>query len=222
MSLVYPCGPAGSVNLGAAAAPFALDGSAAGNQTGGLTCTATLTTTLANDIIVACFLHNGTAGTIQSIADVAGLTWNLINNNTPGGQPLVAYYAKSTGILTSDVITVTLDQSTFISLHAFGVSGANFTTPLDANGALPAAVSGTGVTASLTTSSADDFLFGVYRMGSVQFPTAGAGWTTIKGQDYMLTEYKIVTATQSGVTIPIGTGTGDQTKGGGHAIVKGP
>lgn len=203
------------------AGPFQLDGSAAGNQAAGTTVTATLTTTTANDIIVACFLRNG--GAIVSVADVAGLTWNLLGNaDQGGGQQITVYYAKSSGILSGDVVTVTLNASTFITLHVFAVSGADFTTPIDANGALPATTAVPATYVSLTTSSANDFLFATYRFGNFPTATAGTGWTTIQGTDYLLTEYKIVSATQTGTSAPIGTNDGDQTSGVGHAIVKAP
>jgi len=209
MSLIYPLGPAGSVNLAAPAA-LALDGSAIGVQFSGTTCTATLTTTTANDIIIAAIEFN--TPPIVSLTDVAGLTWNLISAQTRAS----VYYAKSTGILTGDVITVTIGGADFISMHVFAVKGANFTTPLDANGALPATSGAGPALLSLTTSTPDGFLFGAYRADDNC--TAGAGWTTISGANYLLTEYKIVSAIQSGTTVPIGTGSGTQIGGIGHSI----
>jgi hypothetical protein len=101
-------------------------------------------------------------------------------------------------------------------MHVFAVKGANFTTPLDANGALPATAT-TG-NLSLTTSTPDGFLFGTYRFGTEANPTAGAGWNTIQGNNFLLTEYKIVSATQSGTSVPIGTGDTDQNRGIGHSV----
>ncbi len=99
----------------------------------------------------------------------------------------------------------------------FGVSGADTVAIWDANAALPD-TGGTG-DRSITTSSADCFLIGSYRFQSTASPTQGTGWTKISGADFQLTEYKIVSATQSGTDVAIGTGSGDNNAGIGDAIV---
>jgi hypothetical protein len=82
----------------------------------------------------------------------------------------------------------------------------------------PGSASGGG---TISTSSANDFIFAAYRMSSIQSPTAGDTWTQISGADYLLTEYEIVSSAQSRLISPIGTGNGNQTQGIGDAIPNG-
>jgi hypothetical protein len=74
-----------------------------------------------------------------------------------------------------------------------------------------------------STSNANDFIFAVYGWGNTPSPTAGTGWTAISGADYQLTEYKIVSATQTNLGAPVGggaVGSGDITAGVMDAIVQ--
>lgn len=192
---------------------LALDGSASNNVTSGATITATLTTTQSNDIIMVAVLAN--AVNIDSIADAAGLTWSTRLSLTAPNLRLFTAVAPSP--LVGDVITVTFNTATtFATISAFGVSGANTTTKFDPNAAIPS--QGTTSPVAFTTNNTNDMLIACYRMGTAN-PTAGAGWTTILGANFMLTEYKIVSATQSGSLGLIGTGDTTETRGIGDAIV---
>ncbi|HJU18994.1 MAG TPA: fibronectin type III domain-containing protein [Stellaceae bacterium] len=73
-----------------------------------------------------------------------------------------------------------------------------------------------GTGSGITTSNANDFIFTTYR--GAQTETAGAGWTQISGSDYLLTEYQVVSTTQTNL-VPIG-GSGVE-QGIGDAIVGG-
>jgi hypothetical protein len=131
------------------------------------------------------------------------------------------YYAKAASVLTSDVITVTISTSTLIEMHAFGVTGANFTTPFDSNGALPA-VAATSTFVSFTTSNANDIMIATYRHTTTSPTVALSGWSSLRANDSKLVSYfKVVTATQSGTTA-VGALGGSQQAGVGTAIVRGP
>lgn len=204
-----------------------LDGSAQGSTVvAGTTVSVTLSTTSSNDKIVVSVLYNSvnTAFPVFAISDTAGLTWGSVRgfavsgiNNAFG---LLEYVATSASPLTNDVITVTISATTytFAVASAFGISGAN---TFDANGSLPSTLAGIGTSDPVTysTSSANDFIFVLFRMNSQTNPTAGAGWTQIIGANFQLLEYKKVTAAQTTQTATIATGVGDANGGIVDAIV---
>lgn len=193
-------------------AALALDGSAHANHTG-TSSTATLTTSSTNDVIVVFIVANVSA--INSVTDTAGLSWSQRATTTDGsGNWIFEWTAISAGALSSDVITVTPSASTFTTIDAFGISGANTVTPFDSNVGLPA----TGApTLTLSTSNANDFIVaGMITSGTV---TAGGSWTLISGADFQGVEYQIVAATQSGLSVTVGTGS--YTRAIGDAIVAG-
>jgi|SRR5579859_5942984 len=200
--------------VAAAANNLVFDASTTVGSTGGTSTTVTLTTTQTNDIVVLCIQEN--AAVVNSVSDTAGLTWTQIGTKT--GTTYV-YYAKAPSILSSDVITVTYNTtSAFDAVQAAAFSGANTTTPLDANGALPGTTT-TATPLTMTTTSAKDLLFACYALnGGV---TAGAGWTAVPstgstGFDFF--EYQIVNSTQSGTAA--NTSNNTQIKAGiGSALV---
>lgn len=175
----------------------------------------TLTTSNANDIVVVAVTLNG--GTVTSISDVAGLTWALRKTTSGLGasNPIEEWYAKSTGALTGDVITVNVSASTtFVGGVAFGVSGATFASPLDPyTSALPFGIGGSAQTFS--TYNANTMVIGLYRFQSTSTPTAGAGWTGIgtNTSTFELAEYQTFTAAQTSTSAAIGTGAGNANGG---------
>lgn len=139
-----------------------------------------LTTTRTNDTIVLLIqLTNNTGGaapSVTSISDTAGLTWasrEVLAFTTGGGNAihLEEWYAVSSGILTSDAISLTLGGGAVGAgrVSAVAINGANLSTPFDPNVSLAASTSSTtGSTPSVTisTTKAKDILFNYLGDGS--------------------------------------------------------
>jgi hypothetical protein len=194
-----------------------LDGSVQGNVGSGTTCSVSLTTSNPNDFICVAVLCNG--GPVVSVT-ATGLTFTRRAQNVGTATNVELWYAQSASALSAKSITVTQTSSGFMTVTAFGVSGA---TGWDNNANLPSVIgdgSGNATTAraSLTTSKADDFLIGIYRMHTTSTPTAGSGWTAIAGANFQLVEYKSVSATQSATDATLTTGNNDQNGGIGDAL----
>ena len=202
-------------------APLSLDGSASNTAASTAAPTVTLTTTLVNDIIVV-FVSTtkiSPASTVTSITDTAGLTWTKRSSfeYTSGTRfNLEVWWAPSTGVLSSDVITANLGATaTQTVMIAFGVNGANFAAPWDTNGTLPATATSTGTptVSGVSTTNANTMLLGFENHASTAADTAGSGYTLIKNQAASsimdaAAQQKIVSATQSSVAVAFGTSFG--------------
>lgn len=212
----------------AAVVPFGLDGSTHFN-TGGTAnpITLTLTTSDANDIIIVDITTNG--GPIVSVSSVAlgNFTHHASSSDTTTAQNIERWYAVSSGILSTDIISVTLtSQFEYTTVDAYGISGAHTASPFDSGG--PVTDSSGGNTSAggadpypITTANANTMIIGAYR-ASTASPTAGSGFTQISGADFQLTEYKIVSTTQSALNVTMTTGAGGAAGGVIDAIIKGP
>jgi hypothetical protein len=108
--------------------------------------TITLTTSNSNDIIIlasACRI-SGTCAEISSITDTAGLTWSprkrqKFTDGSGNVNELEEWYAKSSGALTSDTVTVNYGSGTISNrISLWGVSGAYFASPFDLNSSVAA------------------------------------------------------------------------------------
>ena len=186
-------------------APLALDGNGFANKSAPTTsASVTLTTTHPNDVIILDIVQNGTA--VSSVSDVAGLNWHQRAVAGTAGQTIYEYYAIAANALSADVITVNFAGAAgYVDLNAFGVSGANTSSPFDSNVSVPASPAASA--GSITTSNANDLIIAGYRFGSNAAPAAGSGWTTINASgNYYLSEYQIVSATQAGLVATASTG----------------
>lgn len=192
---------------------LALDGSAHASATAA-SVAPVLTTANANDIIIVIATVN--INPVSSITG-AGLTFSFIATAGTGAGDIEIWSAVASSALTSEAITVN-HTAGFITVDVFGISGADTSTIFDANASTPATAS-TGLL-SISTDTADTFIIGGYRFGGgVNTPTEGAGFTKISGADFQLTEFKIVSSTQSNLSITIGTGNGNQNGGVGEAVI---
>lgn len=194
----------------AAANTLALDGSAEGTGSGA-TVTATMSTSLANNIIMVSVLSNGGA-----VSGVSGSTLGLFTRRATNGaaSPQETWWKLATGVLTSEVITVSAPAA-FTTVIAFAVNGSRTASPFDGT-----AVTGTTDPLSITTTNANTMVLGCWR-GGVPSMTAGAGFTAIQlNADFALSEYKLLSSAQT-ISVTIGTGAGG---GAGivDAIVQGP
>src|ERR1700680_557370 len=111
---------------------LSIDGSnSAAISTSALTGNVTLTTTQTNDIIIVIItIANLLGQTVTGITDSAGLIYAKRASKANG---LIVsteeWYAKSSGILTNDTITVTLNAGAQFNIIAFAVNGAVFMKP---------------------------------------------------------------------------------------------
>lgn len=180
---------------------LAIDGTASLYSSSGTSVQVTLTTTAAGLIAVAILANSST---VSTVTDSAGLTYT---KRSSGGSPDVIeyWYAKSLGAHASDVITVTfVGTATFCSVAAFGISGCDTTNPFDTNAALPN--HGNADPRSITTSNVNDMLLYMGR-SSTATNSAASGWTLILTGGFLLTQYQIVSATQSALSVSLGSGT---------------
>jgi hypothetical protein len=213
------------VGGGGGGGPLLLDGTGTGSFSVGTSGTVTLTTTMADDIVVIGVgtEKNATAiQTVTSIADVAGLTWNFAGRASETNQQcLEVWWAHAPAALTGDVITVTISGTTDDAVMlAFGVNGANLLSPLDTNVSNPDEVFGTGnghPTATLDTTASDTMIIGIsanrsgatYSAGVFPAGRDGPGYTHITDaanfgasrQMVIGAEYKIVSSPQSALTV---------------------
>ena len=197
-------------------ANFFVDATVAFGGVSAGTISGSLTTGNAGDVIVLFIETDG--GPVTAVSDTAGLTWsrrkNVLYNSV---QQLDEWYAVAPKVLNGDVITVSQTSSEYLAACAVAVSGANTTDPFDDNPSVPAAASGGNI--AISTSNANDFIVGGYRVGLTASPTAGTGWTQDCGKYYLLVEHQFASAVQSGLVLAIGTGNGNEQVGIGEAIV---
>lgn len=178
----------------------------------------TLSTTNTNDIICVVVTTNG--GPVTGISDDDALSWSkrvAVSTGGSGDDDLEFWTAVASSALSSDIITVQTTTSQYLTIDAFGISGADISTIFDANAALPDTVTD-NTHAVISTDTADTFLIGAYRLTAAN-PTEGIGWTKISGKHFQLVEYKIVSSTQSALDVDIGTEDGNSNAGIGDAII---
>jgi hypothetical protein len=162
--------------------------------------TLTLTTT-APARIVLFYADNGRNPINQTVSDVAGLTWTqrIIGG---AGPNFAEWWADASAPLTGDVITIgCAGLSSYSEAIAVAVSGGS---GFDPNGALPATIASGALT--LSTSNPNTLMLAAFR-GNNPIASGGgtgpaAGWTLALDGDFMGVEYKIVSAPQTGITVP--------------------
>lgn len=204
-----------------------LDGFATGTHSGAGAMTATLTTTQANDIIVAVAHYelntNQPWGTSVS---GGGLTWQLRSraSNAFGAnfrQTIEIWWAVAASALAAQVISVT-SNITYddAAMVVFGVHGCNTANPWDANPSLPAqnTVASPPSVGPITTTNANDFqIFAVGNLvGTGPGTTPPAGFTMIGNADngggtnysHVSVAYQGVMTQQSGQIITWGSSPG--------------
>jgi hypothetical protein len=187
-----------------------------------------LTTANAKDIIVACVAIGNSGGggvgpaggTVSSISDAAGLTWNLRKAVSAfgGSTDLEVWWAFSSGMLSSDVITANLSQAVDDAcINVFAVSGANTASPWDTNASLPkssSSLTNPCTISGVSTDSSNTMLLGFWGNDGVFISlNAGTGFTltdhngtSVSGDaGSIASEYKIVSSPQSSVSVAFGS-----------------
>jgi hypothetical protein len=177
----------------AAFAALSFDGTTQGGGYVSLA-TSSLTTSNSNDVIVAYAL---TIGTSLAISDVAGLTWHSrAATSTTGGGLLEEWYAIAPSPLSNDVITVTTNNN-YEEFNAFGVSGANTSSPFDPGGP----VTGTSTDTDLiSTTNSNTMVIAAFSYGNAP-PDASAGFNLIYSQDFLASEYGLFSSPQTDLSI---------------------
>lgn len=184
--------------------PWQLDGSASASTNPGSSMTVSLTTSYAYDLLYVSVVESSYY-TISSVTSTPSLTWaQRASVPFSSGRRLETWYAvwPSSGTIT---ITITMTGSSSSAAVAFAVSGANTTSPFDGT---PSSNTGTSASAitSITTTNANDFIIGALGVQGTPSLTTGSGFTLVRTQatgTYRETsdEYKIVSTTQSGLTV---------------------
>src|SRR2546427_4700265 len=192
---------------------LALDGSAF-NIASATSVSASLTTTNANDVIYVMVTTD--VGTINT-PTATGLTFSLRKSvAAANGYPAIStYYAIASSTLSAKSITATASSNGWIIINAFGIAGAYTTAPFDTNAAVPASATGAAgtATATISTSNANDFVIGTVGdndpTDACSSATAGSGFTVIGDSHSAVregaSEYKIVSATQTGLSVSLTT-----------------
>lgn len=152
-----------------------LDGKAKGTSNTGTTTgpSATLTTTLTNDVIIA-FVWARSSNSSLPTATISGgsLSWtrrfrHAVTMDNADATVLEEWYAIAASALSSAVISSTFDVNVGrCNIQVFGVNGAYTASPFDGNGSLPAILEGTSASntgthaVTYSTTQTDTFVMG--------------------------------------------------------------
>jgi hypothetical protein len=205
----------------------------AGNAGGAATNTATFTlaTSQNNVVIVACIEIENNGGAAPAVSSITGgsLNWALRKAVTgPTGGRSEMWWAPAPSTLGSTTFTVLLAGTTdAFAISAFGVKGcSNIINPWDSNSGNPVTDQHAGSawtpSVTFTTNQANDFL--IYMVGAdanfAAGTTVASGYTAINRNfnshlnfAQIVTSFKAVTATQSGVTQAWGSALTPTTSG---------
>ena len=163
--------------------PLGLDGHGMGPNSGsGFSASVSVTTSDRDDLIVVMMTCN--PGTITAgVSDSASLTWNTrLTAGSLGNRDGAEYWAAAPTPLSSDAVTVAFTGTTSgCELAYLAIDGANLASPFDQSPAEPAIFDGNSpVACTMTTSGANDALFGVAMQGGI-IPSPGVptGWTLL-------------------------------------------
>lgn len=177
---------------------LALDGSGQTEQASAASSfTIALTTANANDIIIVAVQGPSSASTGYSITG-GGLTFAQRGTTlTAGSNRFEVFWAVAASAFSGN-ITVTITGWGGFGVFggiAFGISGANTTSPFDTNASLPAQTT-TTTPPTGSTSNANDFVFAL--LNSSTGTNQGTGWTHIgTSAANICAEYQIASATGS-------------------------
>lgn len=186
-------------------------------SSGGAPITVNVTTTVTDCLIVVFATYNLAAGGITS---VSGSTLGAFNFRALSGTAVDGtgyYYKAAPSALTAEVITVTAagGQPNFWVVDAFGISGANTSSPFDGSVVISAAGPDP---LTISTTNSNTMVLGCF--AGPASPTSGAGYTQISGADFILSEYQIFTSPQTNLSVTMGTGAGTGTRCIADAIVQ--
>jgi hypothetical protein len=191
-----------------------------GSVANGRTITTSSMTAQANELIIVVITGNSYHPTVRTpITDSFGThltyTSEVSYTNSSANQCLYVYYAL-TGTHTGPfTITVRMSSSYNYTVQAFGITGANTTTPFDTNSNLPATAGGTTsrypTVTGVSTSNAHDMILAFEGQTNSTAQTAGSSFTAPAALLHNVNslgnnvEYQIVTSIQSSISVSFGT-----------------
>jgi hypothetical protein len=190
-----------------------------GSVSSGRIITTSSMTAQANELIVVAITGSSSSPTVSSITDSFGThltyTSRVSYTSSTAGQCLYVYYALTGTHTGSFTITVTMSSNYKYCVQAFGITGANTATPFDPNPSLPAKAirtsSSVPTVTGVSTSNAYDMILAFEGQKSSTAQTAGSSFTAPAALLHNANslgnnvEYKIVTSTQSSVSVSFGT-----------------
>lgn len=200
---------------------LSLDGSVAVfGQTGTSVVTGSLTCSNAGNVIVVGIVSNGSD--VSSITG-GGVTFTNRGKASTGSNYTETWSGYASGTFNSAITVNFNSSSSFATIHAFGVNGAPSSNYFDTHASLPSI--GSTLPGSVSTTATNTFIFALIRATDDENPAIGAGsWTAIEGltgDGYALTEYQIVGASQSGLSVTATMHIGDSEHIISDAIIQG-
>jgi hypothetical protein len=183
--------------------------------------TPTLTCSLSGNVICVVATPYG-GNSITSITG-GGVTFSRRVRIPTSGDQLDFWTGYASGVFNSAItINMSASGATIFTCHAFAFNGPPSSSYFDTNAGLPVTSNASPADPlSISTTAANTIILGMYRSVTNGDCSAGSGFTTILGPTglgYQLTEYKIVTAVQSSLSVPMVTA-GDSNAGIADALI---
>lgn len=188
-----------------------------GSSAGTSTLTTTGLTTTGAGLLGIAISTNG--ATVTGVSDTLNGSWSNTINSTAciantSGDIIQFFWVQSSGAMSASVTTTITFNNTgwaYVVFDMFGVTGYNTSTIFDAGGTAgttgtPVLVNGAG-DCVITTATANTMILAMYRCNDPA--NAGSGFTVFTGgtveHDFCLTEYQIVSTSQTSLTCGGGT-----------------
>lgn len=168
-------------------------GNAAHNSGGASGLTATISYN-SGSILVVDATSNGTSAEAVASTALGALTKHATGGSIGADQIVTRFVKFPTSAQTNDTITFTGAGTSFVTIDAYEIRGADTSSPFDSGG--PVTTAGPDP-ASITTANANVMVIAAFRQSSAASPTQGTGFTKISGANFQLTEYKILSSTQT-------------------------
>lgn len=199
-----------------------VDGFVSGTRSGSNAITVSLSTTHPNDIIYVIAYCEGNAGAAPYITGItSSLTFVSRNNSPSTGSTkgtMEVWYALSSSILTSSSFVISYSGNfDDCSVVAFGLTGANYPSFLDANFGSIKKLSATTTTFTpthtVTTTNSNDLIIVAYGAANSSNPTLPGGFTTLATANngggalfsYLIVGYQAVSSPLSSAGFTSGT-----------------
>jgi hypothetical protein len=155
------------------------------------------TTSVGTQVVIVATI-NGGDNMITSITG-GSLTFSERSQVGSSGNNIYLWTAEASGALAGVQFTLNLSTAiVFGTVDVFAFSGQDTGTIFDGNASIPAEATSDPVLVSTTT--ADTVIIAGMRVGTAS-PTQGTGFTKISGADFQLTQYKIVAAPQTNLSV---------------------
>ena len=186
---------------------LAIDGTAQVVATNGTSSSVSLSTTSTNDVVVV-VVYSGTTVTGVTSAHLTFTKRVQYTNAQTLNQEI--WWAPAASALTSESITANFTAGGSHTVTAFGVSGANTTTPFDTNVSLPGEEEGFGApaTATISTSNGSDMLIASCFSSAPRTFTPPAGFATVLANTTTNSlSYEVVSSTQTNLAVAYGIST---------------